>query len=465
MLESSLRAPAFVCLPRPITYVLIVVGALATAPAGGQVRPVAIQEATVLTGSGAIIERGTVVFQNGKISAAGPQASPPLLARKIAARGKTVTPGLIDVSGTLALRYDPAVGRATARAADAFDRYAEHELRGALRQGVTTVYVPAWTTSGVGGLGAVVRLIPRGSPDDIVLNGEADLCAAIGADGREGPLARVKTSEDLRRRFRTAKEYREAWEDYEESLKEYEEKLAERAKKAEQQEPPKGGAAAEEPPKPAETDNEEKKEELKKPAEPAKDREADVLLRVLDGKLRLRLIVNHPADILNALELAAEFNIALVIEGAAGAHGVAQELAEHRIPVVVTGPVDSLGFTPGAGRYARADGPALLQQAGVDVYFGSGALGPTEVPNLASRVARAAGHGFDLDAGLSLLTGKAAALLGVEKEIGRLEPGRQADLVIWSAHPLSPGAVVERVFIAGREVFRSDKEDQGPEEE
>jgi imidazolonepropionase-like amidohydrolase len=79
---------------------------------------------------------------------------------------------------------------------------------------------------------------------------------------------------------------------------------------------------------------------------------------------------------------------------------------------------------------------------------------------LALRAARAVSHGFDKDAAFEALTGGAARLLGVEKQIGRLKKGLRGDVVIWSDHPFAPGAKVERVFVGGREVFRADAESE-----
>ncbi|HUU95228.1 MAG TPA: amidohydrolase family protein, partial [Phycisphaerae bacterium] len=209
----------------------------------------------------------------------------------------------------------------------------------------------------------------------------------------------------------------------------------------------------------------EKKEELKKPTEPKKDRNAEVLLRVIDGELRLRVEAHLPADILNVLQIAEEFNAALILEGATGAHLVADRLAELEVPVVLSAPPAPVVYVPGAGRHTRPDAAAILREAGVDVYFGSGVLSsPTAAPQLALRVARAVGHGFDADAALETITFKAAGLLGVEKEIGRVKRGLRADLVIWSDHPFAPGATVERAFVGGREVYHADSDKEGRDE-
>ncbi len=354
------------------------------------------------------------------------------------------------------------------RASDAFDRYATEELRILWQEGITSVNLPARSGPGFGGFNAVLRLRPE--DEKMLLKPEAALAATLGVGWSEtqGPLTRVKLAGELRRRFQQAREYRDAWNDYQDAVKEYEEKLAERAKKSVETKP--AGKSADpkpsEPPKgdKKEPPKDEKKDELKKPEEPAKDRAAETLLRVIDGDLRLWVEAHEPADILNALEAADEQNLAVVITGATGAWLVADELARRHVPVVLTAPPEPLnraaldGVAFGAdGDYARADAAAILARAGVDVYFGSGVLsGPDAAPHLALRVARAVRSGLDETAALEALTSRAARLLGIPKEAGRLGPGMPADLVIWSDHPLAAGARAERVFIGGQEVWVAD---------
>lgn len=460
---------------------LLVVGVLVCtlllgAPAAAQIRPVAIENATVLTGTGLTLAPGTVTFQGGKITAVGKDVESTFLTRKIAARGKYVTPGLIDAHSTLALRWQPTPGLATAKAADAFDWFAEDEFRNGWRGGITAVYLPARTSGGIGGFGAVLRLGPSDDAGNLLLSDKTVLCATVAGAAPQGPLARIKVTEELRRRFQAAKDYRDAWNDYEENVKEYETKLAERAKKeASAASKPAAGkdvankkdaANSSEPKKPESGEKkDEKKDELKKPDQPPKDRVAEVLLRVLDGELRLRVEAHEPADILNVLDLAEEFNLAVIVEGATGAYLVADRLAERHVPVVLSAPAAPLAFAPGPARFERPEAAAILRQAGVDVYFGSGVLpSPEAAPQLALRAARAVGHGFDPDAAFESITFGAARLLGVEQEIGQLREGLKADLVIWTDHPLSGSARVERVFVGGREVYHTGDETQERDE-
>ncbi|MBK9127987.1 MAG: amidohydrolase family protein [Phycisphaerales bacterium] len=438
--------------------------------APGQVRPVAIEGATIFTGDGATIESGRLLFQGGKITGVGRDVSKPFLARSIDAKGKYITPGLIDAYSTLTLGVATAGGQAVARAADAFDPYDRDDLRAALAQGVTAAFVPARAAGGVGGLGAVVRLRPGASREEVVLKDDAALCAALNPEGRQRPVERVRALVELRKVFRAAREYRESWDTYLEDLKEYEEKLAERAKKGEsggddtrpkpetkpgESRPGPAGKAQErkDEPKGSDAKAEEKKDELKKPTAPGIDRNLAQILKALDGELRVHIEAHEPADILNVLELAAEFNLALVLDGAAGAGEVAPRLAAAGIPVVLASLPAPLAFTPGPDRLAQADVAARLRAAGVEVYFGSGHVPSGATPVLALQAARAIGQGYDDSDALATLTSRAARMLGVADQVGRLASGLQADVVVWSDHPFAAGARVERVFIAGREVY------------
>jgi len=448
-----------------------------------------LQDATILVGDGTRIDRGSVLVRGERIAAVGDdhRAS---RGTTISAEGKFITPGLIDVWSTLAAEMGGRSERWDGRAADAFDRYDEPAIRDALAQGVTTVFTPARSGDGIGGLGAVIRLVAGGEPEQIVLKDKGVLCAVLGSDPRQGAVARLRAARDLRRLFSEAQEYRQAFEDYEEELKEYEKKLGERGKqdKTEPKEDDESayeevesgsvedGAPpddpAEPPPRPRRParrqpqagparapagEEEPKKEGFKKPVEPEKDRNKELLLEALDGKFVLRVEAHRPADVLNALELAEKYNLALVLEGASGAAPIAKRLAEKSVPVIVPVAPPLLAFTPGPLRYQEVDAAARLARAGVRVYLGSGpAQGARSATrHLALGAALAVAGGLDADAALRMITTDAAKLLGVEEQVGSVARGKSADLVVWSDHPFAPGAKVERVFIAGREVYRA----------
>lgn len=442
--------------------------------ARAQIRPIVIQNATILTGDGRTLEHGSVMLSGGKITAVGTNVEASFLARKINAEKKFVTPGLIDLHSTIGLALDNGVGggMATAHAADAFNRFAADDIKAALRQGITTVYLPARSGAGVGGLGAVVSLLPESDPNIVILKRDAALSATVDGLGRMGPVQRVKSITELRRLFRAAKEYREAWEDYADDLKEYEEKLAKAAKDA-----PAEGKAGETKPAPnakhskagegdkpekdadkkkdEKKDDKDKKDELKKPNAPPVDRNLATILKALDGELHVRIEADAANDILNALEFAGEYRLALILEGGAAASRVAPRLAAAHVPVILSGQPDSLAYAPGPDEDADPAAAAILAKAGVDVYFGTGVVPPGATPRLTLEVARAVGHGFDPHRALSAVTSKAADLLGLD-DLGRVATGKRADLVIWSGDPFAPTSTVERVIIGGSEVYVAD---------
>lgn len=473
---------------------LLACALFSVAPAEAQIRPTAIRGATIFTGEGPPIEDATIQFSSGKISELARKVDVGLLAKKIDGKGKFLTPGFIDVYGDVALRTTSAAGRPTARAYDAFDRFARDEMREALAQGVTFAFLPAHTGAGFGGVGAVVKLAAGLPEDEVLVRDNVAMCASVGGGRGVSPVARVTSVVALRRAFQEAKDYRKAIEDYEEELKEYEKKVAERAEKQAKEAPadgkpadgkkdekgkPGGGpprgrpdapkAEQPKPPEPppgGEAKPAEKKEELKKPVEQPKDRNKEALLKVIDGEMPLRIEAHRPQDILNCVDLAEQFGLSLIIEGATGAPLVADRLAERKVRVVLGLSSGVLLYDAGPQRFAAAAGAAQLEKAGVEVYLGSGPVTQeTPAPRLALGLARCIGEGLSPDAALERLTSRAARLLGIEKKAGTLAPGMPADFVVWSGHPLSPGAHVEMVYLGGREVYDIASQDAGADDD
>jgi len=431
----------------------------------------------LLVGNGTHIKNGALLIRDGKIAAAGRRVRAPRGVETVDVSGKVLTPGLIDVWTTLSAAARGGGGRFDARAADNFNRFDTDNLQAALRGGVTTVYLPARGPDGVCGMGSVVRLAGE-DPNTRVLESDAALCVAVGL-GRGGPLARVKSRAAFRKLWIDAKAYRRAQEDYAEKLTEYEKKLKERAESGEadtdkakknadkskkndkgkhsavrprRRRPPRGGAntAGNEKPK-----KKNAKDELKKPVEPAIDRNKELLLRALDGAFLVRVEAHRPEDILDVLDVAEEFNLALILEGASGSARLSELLGERKIPVVLPSTRPMLAFTAGLERYARPDTAAILSDAGAAVYLGSGPAGAgrSATRHLALNVAGAVGAGLSARKALQLVTRDAARLLGIDDRVGSLARGMSADVVVWSDQPFAPGARVERVYIAGKEVY------------
>lgn len=482
--------PSFARPRRRWLFALLAPALTISAPA--QMGGLILEDATILVGDGTRIEKGKLLVTGDKFVAIGRDVQAPLMSRTVSAEGKVITPGLIDAWSSLAIEQDAGPISPLGRAADAVNSYDADAIRAALAQGVTMAYVPARGVDGVAGAGAIIRLSPDGPRLAKVVNADAALCATLGATP-EGPIARLKAARDLRKAFREAREYRKIWEDYEEELKEYEEALAKRPKDlerkdkspetqpAEKTEPAQSGeerrprrrrprgadegdaawllapGAANAPQPSGDAGDKQSKpaEELKKPAEPRKERDKERLLDAMDGKLRFRVHAERPEDILNLLSIADEFSLALALEGASGAARIANELARREIPVILSAAPPSLQFTPGPTREQRSDDAATLLKAGARVLLGSGDEREAG-PYLALAAARMVGFGLPADRALKMITSDAAELLGVSEDYGMIESGRTADFVIWDGDPLDPTSRVEAVFVGGVEVYHAE---------
>jgi imidazolonepropionase-like amidohydrolase len=452
-------------------------------------RPLALENARILTMDGPVIEDGTLLIKGDKITAVGAGLKVPILAAKVDAQGGTVSPGLIDALSALGAG-DSAGGAAspTQRAEDAFDGYDTAALVDALRNGVTAIYLPAGGSAGICGTGAVLRLAPGPVRDESfgrVLGSEAALCVDLGS--ASNAVARLKTLAAVRKQFLDALEYRRSLEEYEEKLAEYKKSLKEGSAKkeppkkepAKKEEKPTSSAAAdadnanqaeqEEKKKEEAKPTEAKKEEdtkPKKPARPPRNPTLSLLLKAVDRELPVRVLAHRSEDILNALELAKEFHLDLILDGATEAHLVAGQIADAEVPVVLGSMALSGVRRDDPFRRATGDNSAVLSAAGVRWVVGSGGQTAAGARFVALNAQLAAAHNR-ADNPLKAVTADAADVLRVGGKIGRLRPGLLADFVLWSADPSDPAAKVLRVYVGGELVYQAPdeaKKDQAPDE-
>jgi imidazolonepropionase-like amidohydrolase len=153
--------------------------------------------------------------------------------------------------------------------------------------------------------------------------------------------------------------------------------------------------------------------------------------------------------IVKALELAARLRVRPIIGGGREAWKVAGLLAQHDVPVllgpVLANPTDS--WDPYDAAYANA---GVLQRAGVRFAFQSGDSANSR--NLPYHAAMAAAFGLPRDAALAAVTLRAAQIFGIDHEIGSIETGKLADLVLTDGDLLDIRTQVKGVFIRGRAV-------------
>ncbi|MGP1347770.1 MAG: hypothetical protein ACTS3F_14025 [Phycisphaerales bacterium] len=440
---------------------------------GGGGPALVIENARIITMGGPVIERGSIVLQGGRITALGTDVEVPRRAMRINAEGKTITPGLIDVSSGLGMEPTGAQGSGVLRrAVDGFDPFIGLAFDAALRNGVTTVYIGPPSSNGFAGAGAVVRLAKR---DDgglgQVLEDEFDFVIDMT---RGDALDRARAFEEVRGMFRAALNYRDAIDEYDEKLETYKEELKKYIEEWEKKESEKEkeGAGDQSKTPPAQDrggrrgggqqggrPNQDEPKAPEKPERPEPNRDMEFLLRVLDGELRVRVRAEKDADILNALELASNFAIDITLEGAGEAWLLPDAIAEAESPVILGTPAGSaLRFSTNEVR--RHPGAyAALVDAGIQTLAGSGGapsgsgLGTRFVLENAQLVMR--DHSRDQPGmrALRLVTVDAARFLDLGPGAGTLRRGGQADLVLWSADPTIGPAAVEQVYIDGRPAF------------
>ncbi|MSR47827.1 MAG: hypothetical protein EXS13_12330 [Planctomycetes bacterium] len=207
-----------------------------------------------------------------------------------------------------------------------------------------------------------------------------------------------------------------------------------------------GVSFAEEPAKPeGETAKDgAKADEPKKPARPAKDLQREALKRALEGKSGVNVYVSAAADIVNLLELLRTYPLKATITGAGELAQVADELAAAGVSVVV---VQSHQLGDDAVSTA-----AKLDAAGVSIALTTAGHTPAATRWLSLSAAAAVAGGLDKERALAAITSRAAAVLGVADRVGTLAVGRDADVVITQGELFSSTAVIEHVFIDGRNV-------------
>jgi len=168
---------------------------------------------------------------------------------------------------------------------------------------------------------------------------------------------------------------------------------------------------------------------------------------VLHGQEPLIAYANRRSDIESALRLAREFKLKLVLAGAQEGWQIAGAIAQAGVPVLVE-PLDNIPSYDALGiRYENA---GLLAKAGVKV-----ALMETDTHNsrnLRQQAGNAVAYGMTWDQVLRAVTLSPAEMFGVADRYGSLEPGKVANVVVWSGDPFEFATGVEHVLIRGKEI-------------
>lgn len=387
-----------------------VLALLATAPAAAQ--NIAVRADTVYTMAGDPIVGGVVLVRDGQIERVGPAADVDIPSGYETYEAAVVTPGFIDARATVGFSgllnqpgdqdqletSDPI--QPQLRAIDAYNP--RDPLVAFVRNlGVTTVHTGHGPGALISGQTGIFKTAGE-TIAEAVVDSVAMLAMTLGPElGRafDSPGTRAKAASMLREKLLAAQAYRE-------------------------------------------------KQSSDTP--PDRDLAMETLSMMLDGEVPALLTAHKATEIQTALRLAEEFGFPLVLDGAAEAYLLADEIQAAGVPVVVHPPMMRAG---GSAANAAMDTPAALHAAGIPLAFQSGY--ETYVPKtriVPFEAAIAVAYGMPRVAALEDLTLDAARLLGVDDRLGSLEEGKDADLVLFDGDPFEYTTHACTVIIDGEVV-------------
>ncbi|HXJ98053.1 MAG TPA: amidohydrolase family protein [Gelidibacter sp.] len=374
---------------------------------------IAIKAETIHTVSGKPIKNGVVLVKNGKIENVGTGLSIPS-GYKIY-ETKVVTPGLIDsrslvgISGALNIPTDQDQLDKTSpiqpelRAIDAYNP--DESLVEVLRDhGITTIH----TGHGVGALVSGQTMIAKtkaGTAESVTIQPMTMLAMTLEPSvGRNfsSPGTSAKQMAMIRAELIKAQAYQKKQEDKDESKR------------------------------------------------PAKDLKLEALSKMLKGDVKALITVNASKDIMTAIRLAKEFNLKLVLNGAAEAYRLIPQIKEAKAEVILHATMARNG---GDMVNMTRESAALLTAAGIPVSIEGGY--ESYVPKtriVLFEAGQAMVHGLSFDEALKTITLNPAKLLGIDQRVGSIEKGKDADLVLFDGDPFEYLTTINTVFIDGEVV-------------
>src|SRR5215210_5917805 len=397
----------------------------AAAASGGATQDTLIRNATVLTASHGTLTGTDVLIRGGKIAAVGQNLKAPDGARVIDATGKFVLPGIIDahshsmMDGSVNECTRSVTSMVTTR--DILNPTAVNVYR-ELAGGTTAALLLHGSCNSIGGLSTTVKF-KWGHPaaDFPVAGAPTGIKFALGENPKRSnfnipglaaryPATRMGVEETIRDAFTRARDYKRDWDEYRTATSR--------------------GA--------------------KNLIPPRRDLELEPLVEVLEGKRFVHSHCYRADEILMLINVADEFGFKIrtfqhVLEG----YKVAAEIARHGAGASTF--TDFWGYKMEAYD-AIASNAAVLVRHGVVTSVNSDSDERARRLNIEAAKTMRYG-GLTEEEALRLVTLNPAIQLGIDKRTGSIDVGKDADIVVWSAHPFSVYARVEQTFVDGELLF------------
>ena len=397
----------------------------------------AILRANILTGDGAELRNTDLVISDGKIVALGTALDLDDSISRVDAAGKWVTPGLIDVHSHMGVYSAPG----TANHSDGNEMtspvtaqvWAEHsvwpedpQFEKALAGGVTTVQILPGSGNLIGGRGVTLKNIPSVTVQGMKFpNAPYSLKMACGENPKRVygsrntlPSTRMGNMAGYRTAWIEASDYKKSWDDYISDA-----------------------------------------QAGKDVAPPSRDLRLETLAGVLEGDIRIHNHCYKADEMAQMIDMSKEFGYEIAaFHHAVEAYKAAPMLAENNICGVMW--ADWWGFKQEAFDMVR-ENIALVDYAQACAVIHSD--DPIQIQRLNQEIAKAmsAGNrmGLDISPAKAFRWGtyNAAKSLGLEDQIGSIAVGKNADIVLWTQHPLSVYSHASKVWIDG--ALRFDRDD------
>ena len=388
-------------------------------------RTILINDATIWTsGPKGVLKEWDILFQDGKVKKIARNISLPRgNALVINGKGKHVTPGLIDAHSHMAGEsINEGFQNVTAevRMRDVIDPNDVAMYR-ALAGGLTTINLLHGSANPIGGQNVVMKLRWGSFSNDLILkHAPQGIKFALGENVKRKrsygryPETRMGVEQVIRDAFTAARDYQKTWDTYKKDVKLQRSSMP-----------------------------------------PRRDLELDAMVEIMEGK---RLVHSHSYrqdEILMLTRIAEDFGFRIatfqhVLEG----YKVAERLAEH-------GAGASTFSDWWAYKYEVVDAipynGTLMTNAGVTVSFNSDSDELARRMNLEAAKAVKYG-GLDEAEALKFVTINPAKQLKIDKHVGSLELGKDADFVIWSGHPLSTYSICEQTWLDGKQYFSLEQD-------
>ena len=444
--SSSIENPKFVlarapkparearALPGVFAAALIVLSVVANVrasdniPAARQTKPIALKGATIHPVSGPEIPAGTIVFENGKITAIGANAAIPEGAEIVDVAGKHIYPGLINANTALGLTEIGAV-RATVDVAE--PGAINPNARSVTSINPDSELIPVARANGL----LTGLTVPEGG----LISGQS---AVLRMDGWTPEEMTVRSPAAMHLRWpnltidrdpRSKKPVAEQQKDIDKAHKQIRDAFGIARSYWQARKNPTGDFKS--------------------------DLRWEALIPVFEGKLPLFVHAATLAQMEAALAWAKEAQLKIVLVGGNDAWRIAPQLKEMDVPVIVA---LSTALPPRRddGYDSTFSNAAKLQQAGVRFCIATNGQdsGPAHDRNLPYEAAMASAFGLPKEEALKAVTLYPAQILGVGDQLGSLETGKTATLMVTNGDPLDLPTQVESAYIDGRKIDLSNRQ-------